>query len=186
MESSENMEGFYLLLKEIDTRLRSLPLDKPVRRPVEKISPDEKNGLDPLLNFPSRFEEAMDDDFNTALAIGCFHEMARVLNRILRHPGDDPTLDLSLLAYGKECMTTQGPVLGLFQSDPEGYLDHKKQERLKTASLKEKEITRLVEERTTARKAKNWSRADEIRDYLASHNILLEDGPGGTRWRIKD
>ncbi|NIQ38092.1 MAG: cysteine--tRNA ligase [Proteobacteria bacterium] len=186
MESSDNMEGFYLLLKEIDTRLGSLPCDKPVKIPAEKIPPEEKNGLDPLLNFPNRFEEAMDDDFNTALAIGCFHNMARVLNRILRHPVDDPTLNLSLLAYGRECMTTQGLVLGLFQSDPEGYLDHRKHERLKTASLKEKEITRLVDERTTARKTKNWSRADEIRDYLASHNILLEDGPDGTMWRIKD
>jgi cysteinyl-tRNA synthetase len=186
MEASENMVGFYLLLKEIGSRRKtSRSSRKPIEVLAEKISPEEKTRLEPLLDFPRRFDQAMDDDFNTALAIGHFHDMARVLNRVLHHPGGDSTLDLSLLAYGKDCFTTQGAVLGLFQSEPEAYLDQRTKRELKKVSLEEREISHLVQEREIARKDKNWSRADEIREYLASHNILLEDGPDGTRWRMK-
>lgn len=186
MEASQNMARFYTLLHEIRNRFSSSSsLEKPMEVPVERVTPKQKIWLEPLLNFPSRFEQAMDDDFNTALAIGRFYDMARVLNRVLRDPGDDPALDLSLLAFGRDCFTTQGAALGLFQSDPAAYLDQRKVRQLKGASLQESEILRLVEERNAARKAKNWKRADEIRDYLASHDIVLEDGPDGTRWRIK-
>jgi len=187
VESSENMRRFYQLLKEIGKRRKPSPApEKVIEVPAEKVSPEERAPLEPLLDFPKRFEQAMDDDFNTALAIGCFYDMARVLNRILHHPGDDPAFDLSLLAFGKDCMMNQGAVLGLFQSDPELYLDQRKEKKLQKASLKESEIARLVGERDAARKAKNWSRADEIRDHLASHSIILEDDPQGTRWRIKE
>jgi len=186
LEASENIERFYLLLKEMENRLKpSSPLEKHAEVLAEKAAPEERTRLEPLLNFPERFEQAMDDDFNTALAIGHFHDMARVLNRILHHPGDDPAFDLSLLAFGRECFKSQGAVLGLFQFQPEAYLDQKKDKRLKKASLEQSEITRLIRERETARKTKDWKRADEIRDELAAHSILLEDSPGGTRWRIK-
>jgi len=187
MEASESMERFYLLLKEIGSRLRSSPSpEKPIRALLEKVPPQETASLEALINFPERFEQAMDGDFNTALAIGHLHDMARVLNRVLHHPGDNPALDLSLLALGRDCLKTQGAVLGLFQSEPEAYLNQRREKRLKEASLEESQISRLVQEREMARKAKAWKRADEIRDELAARNILLEDGPDGTRWRIKE
>lgn len=185
MEASENMERFYRILKQIGNRLRaSSPSKTPLEGLVEKASPKERGLLEPLFNFPERFEQAMDDDFNTALAIGYLHDMARVLNRSLHQPGDDPALDLSLLAFGRDCFKTQGAVLGLFQFEPEAYLNQTKEKRLKKASLGETEITRLVEEREEARKAKDWKRADEIRDNLGTYHIVLEDSPNGTRWRI--
>jgi cysteinyl-tRNA synthetase len=127
----------------------------------------------------------MDDDFNTALAIAHLYETARVLNRILHHPSNDPAVDLSLLGWGRNCFKNQGAVLGLFQFEPTTFLNEKKEKRLKTTSLGEDEITRLLQEREKARMAKDWKRADEIRDHLTTHNVLLEDGPEGTRWRIK-
>jgi len=51
--------------------------------------------------------------------------------------------------------------------------------------LLDEEIERLIQERTEARKAKNWARADEIRDLLMRRGILLEDTPQGVRWRRK-
>lgn len=184
-EASENMERFYLLLNEIGDRLEAAPPShSPLEGLVEKVSSEERVRLEPLLNLPERFEQAMDDDFNTALAIGHLHDMARCLNHVLHQPGDDPALDLSLLALGRDCFKTQGAVLGLFQSDSAAFLDQRKNKRLKKASLEENEITRLVEERERARKAKDWKRADEIRQDLAAQNVLLEDGPDGTRWRI--
>jgi len=187
MEVSENMDGFYLLLKAIEARLAtSASQDDPPETLLEKVSPTQKKDLDPLLSFGERFEQAMDDDFNTALAIGHFHDMARVLNRILHRPGPDPALDRSLLSLGRDFFRSRGVVLGLFQSAPEPYLESKRQKKLGKISLDEAGISRLVREREAARRSKDWKRADQIRDDLAAQNILLEDGPDGTRWRIKE
>jgi len=184
-EASENMDRFYLLLEEIQNRIKvSSPPQELTEAMLANISPGEKTSLEPLLNFRERFEEAMDDDFNTALAIGQIYDMARVLNRILRHPGENPALDLSLLAMGRDYLETQGAVLGLFQFQPGAYLGGKRKKGLKRVSLDESEISRLVRERELAREAKDWKRADEIRENLATHNIILEDGPDGTRWRV--
>jgi cysteinyl-tRNA synthetase len=185
MEASENMERFYLLMREIGSRLIASPAPQdPIEALVAKVPPDERTRLTPLLDFPKRFEKAMDDDFNTALAIGHLYDMARTLNWILHHPGQDPALELSLLAMGSDCFKTHGAVLGLFQFEPDAYLERKREKRLVEVSLKESEITRLVKERELARKAKDWKRADEIRENLADHNVVLEDGSDGTRWRI--
>jgi cysteinyl-tRNA synthetase len=187
MEASENMDDFYLLLKAIDTRLATTP--SPNESPktlLEKVPPAQKKDLDPLLSFGERFEQAMDDDFNTALAIGHFHDMARVVNRILHQPGFDPALDNPLLVLGRDFFRSKGAVLGLFQSEPKLYLHNKNQKKLERVSLDEAEINRLVRERENARRSKDWKRADQIRDDLAAQNILLEDGPDGTRWRIRE
>ena len=72
----------------------------------------------------------------------------------------------------------------MFQFEPDAYLERKREKRLVEVSLKESEIKRFVKERELARKAKDWKRADEIRENLADHNVVLEDGPDGTRWRI--
>jgi cysteinyl-tRNA synthetase len=185
-EASENMESFYLLLKEVETRLKAAPPPKEsMEAALANIPPKERNRLEPLLNFRERFEQAMDDDFNTALAIGHLYDLARALNRILHHPGNDQTLTLSLLAMGSDSLKTQGAVLGLFQLDPHIYLKEREQKRLKAVALEEPEIMRLIRERESARKARDWKRADEIRDNLAAHNIVLEDRPDGTRWRVR-
>ena len=77
------------------------------------------------------------------------------------------------------------PVFGLFREDPSKYLDVQKREGLKKLNLKEEEILRLIEERNTARKEKNWKRGDEIRNDLLAKGILLEDSPSGTTWKLK-
>jgi cysteinyl-tRNA synthetase len=56
---------------------------------------------------------------------------------------------------------------------------------LKKLNLNEEEILKLIEERASARKEKNWKRGDEIRDDLLARGILLEDGPSGTTWKLK-
>jgi len=185
-EASENLERFYLLLEEIEKRLKSSPpLAIPIQGLIDKTPAKDRTRLEPLLHFPKRFEQAMDDDFNTALAIAHVYDMARVLNGIIHHPGEDQAFDQSLLAFGSDCLKTLGGVLGLFQFNPGTYLAQRRGKSLRKASLEESEIMRLVQEREMARKTKDWKRADEIRDELAAQNILLEDSPEGTRWRIK-
>ncbi len=90
-----------------------------------------------------------------------------------------------MLKEGFEYFTRFGSILGLFQEDPENYLNEQKKEGLRRLNLIEGEILRLIDERSQARKEKNWKRGDEIRNDLLSKGIVLEDTPAGTIWKIK-
>ena len=106
----------------------------------------------------------MDDDFNTAQAIAVLFELASEVNRT----------KASQLASQLKAL---GGVLNILQRDPEVFL--------KGASHDEdvSRIEALVQERTDAKKARNFARADEIRKQLASEGIELLDTPQGTTWR---
>ena len=137
-------------------------------------------------SFQARFEEAMDDDFNTAQALGYFYDLQTHLNSLLDISKGHPTEEIiSLLKQGYDHFTREGWVFGLFQEDPEVYLREQRKEGLRKLNLPEEEILRLIKERNAARKEKNWKRADEIRNDLLFRGIALEDTPSGTLWKIK-
>jgi cysteinyl-tRNA synthetase len=136
--------------------------------------------------FQARFEEAMDDDFNTAQALGHFYDLQRYLNSLLDISKGHPTEEItSMLKQGFNHFSKIGWVFGLFREDPETYLSGQRKEGLKRLNLSEEEILRFIEERNVARREKNWKRADEIRNELLSKGIVLEDTPSGTLWKIK-
>ncbi|OPX20677.1 MAG: cysteine--tRNA ligase [Desulfobacca sp. 4484_104] len=136
-----------------------------------------------LLSLPARFEAAMDDDFNTAQALGHLFEAARLLNRVLEHSPTDSAI-LDLVRRLGEIMITLGHPLNLLQAEPSEMVRHLRQ---KTEDLKisPEEIDRLIEARRQARHQKDWARADAIRSQLTESGILLEDTPQGTVWRVK-
>ena len=123
--------------------------------------------------FGPRFQEAMDDDFNTALALSVMADVRQALNKAYeRGQGADEA------AYYAGLLLSFGDVLGLFQQDADAFLVGD------TASDDEAaEIDALVAERNQARADKNWARADEIRDQLTELGIVLEDSAGKTSWR---
>jgi cysteinyl-tRNA synthetase len=121
----------------------------------------------------------MCDDFNTAEALGNLFELTRAINRSIDSNGWTPTLDTAL-----EQIKQFGNTLGILEYDPNEYLQSHKLEKAST-EITEEEIEALIEERISARKDKNWARADEIRDELDEKGILLEDKPDGTVWRVK-
>jgi cysteinyl-tRNA synthetase len=132
------------------------------------------------------FEEAMDDDFNTAQALGYFYDLQRHLNSILDVSKGRPTEEiLTLLKRGVNHLTNRGSIFGLFQENPETYLNEQRKEGLKRLKLSEEEIFKSIDERNAARKEKNWKKADELRNNLLSQGIVLEDTPSGTIWKIK-
>jgi cysteinyl-tRNA synthetase len=136
--------------------------------------------------FQIRFEEAMDDDFNTAQALGYFYDLQTALNSLLdrsRDQTDETTR--SLLGQGYELFRRMGKVLGLFVEEPEAYMDRQKREGLKRLGLSEEEVLKQIDERNNARKSKDWKKADEIRNSLLSKGIVLEDTPSGTNWKLK-
>ena len=136
--------------------------------------------------FRTRFEEAMDDDFNAAQALGYFYELQRNLNSLLDISKGQPTQEItSVLNQGLDHFLKTGWVFGLFREDPEQYLAQQRKEGLIKLNLTEEEILRSIGERNLARKEKNYKKADEVRNGLLSKGIVLEDTPSGTTWKIR-
>lgn len=120
--------------------------------------------------YASRFTEAMDDDFNTALALSVLADVRQALNKA-REENDDKKS-----AYLAGLLLAFGDVLGLFQQSAEAFLTGGEQEGTE-------KIEQLIAERNAARAAKDWARADEVRDELTAMGIVLEDAAGKTSWR---
>jgi cysteinyl-tRNA synthetase len=151
---------------------------------------EELNGAELELNekcesFRKRFEEAMDDDFNTALAIAHIFDLVRSVNRAIAEEGGRSVAGRALIARVKEEFTGIGNVLGVFGSDPGSYLERIKSRKVAEQEISPEEIERLIQERAIARKSKDFKRSDEIRDLLLERNIQLLDGPQGTTWKVK-
>ncbi len=145
-----------------------------------------KEARQDIESFRTRFEEAMEDDFNTAQTLGYFFDLQRNLNTLLDISKGHPTQEIiSTLNQGLDHFSKTGWVFGLFRENPEQYLSQRRKEGLKKLNLTEEEILRSVGERNLARKEKNYKKADEIRKDLLSKGIVLEDTPSGTIWKIK-
>lgn len=144
-------------------------------------SSDEGTGKS---GYRDRFQDAMDDDFNTARGIGILFEMIRNVNRILDEAeGDLSAGKASDIQCAYDDLVRMGKILGILNVDTETYFGEKKQQGLEDASVDAAWVEKMIQERADARKAKNWKRADEIRDELEGKNILLEDRPDGTVWK---
>ncbi len=145
---------------------------------------ENSNGPDKQLDasvetFKERWVQSMCDDFNTAEALGNLFELTRAINRSLDSVGWTPSLEAAL-----EEINHFGSTLGILECEPDEYLQGLKLEQA-SSGITEQEIEELIEERISARKEKNWARADEIRDELDEKGIVLEDKAEGTIWRVK-
>jgi cysteinyl-tRNA synthetase len=131
-------------------------------------------------SFISRFTAAMDDDFNTARAIGIVFDTLSYISSI----NEKEKLASCYMEFIKGIKEVSG-VLGVFISEPEDFF---KRTNTILANLKNvdiKEIETLIQQRTELRKMKNFKKADEIREKLKEIGIVLEDTPSGTRWRFE-
>jgi len=123
--------------------------------------------------FSERFNAAMNDDFNTPEALAVLFDLAREVNRLR---GESTTAAAGAAAELKRL----GGILGILRGDAEAYL---KGQSTDGEGLTDQEIADLIEKRTLARKGRDWSEADRIRDRLQEQGVMLEDGPQGTSWR---
>jgi cysteinyl-tRNA synthetase len=182
LEAKSGLDRFYTTLNELQEELKE-PF---VSRAPESGGPILEACRQTIESFQARFEEAMDDDFNTAQALGYFYNLQTHLNSLLSLSKGQPTKEIaSILKKGLDHFTGKGWVFGLFREDPEKYLAQQRNEGLKKLNLTEQAILRSIEERNLARKERNWKRADEIRNDLLSKGIVLEDTPSGTNWKLK-
>lgn len=133
-------------------------------RGVEIVDADTDN------EFKQRFEQAMDDDFNTPGALAVLFDLARELNK---------AEDKKALAATLKRLAA---ILGLLQGDPESFLKGGAGQ----GGLAEADIEQMIEVRKTAKANKDWAQADSIRDQLKAQGIVLEDMAGGaTLWRLE-
>lgn len=134
------------------------------------LAPSGDTELDTKLKaIHEQFHAKMSDDFNTPDAITAVFELVTEANQYMNR-ADAASEGLHALLSLLEGMDS---VLGLLPMQQSG------------AELLDADIEQLIVERTEARQAKNWARADEIRDLLIEKNIVLEDTPQGIRWRRK-
>jgi cysteinyl-tRNA synthetase len=134
---------------------------------------------------PHRFWEAMDDDFNTALALGNVFDIVRSVNRVLAESRGPSALCRQVLASVLKEFAAIASVLGVLASDPRSYLERIKARKAAGLDIDVEEIDNLIAERTMARKARDFRKSDEIRDLLLARNIELLDGPQGTTWKVR-
>lgn len=152
VEASKN--GLERILTAVD-RLKSI---NGIDGDVDKSVADEMDA------FVKKYEDAMDDDLNTADAISVIFELVKYANVNVTEESSKATVELVLNTIEKLC-----DILGIITEKKEEILDS--------------DIEALIEERQAARKAKNFARADEIRDQLSSMGIILEDTREGVKWK---
>ena len=131
---------------------------------VEELTGQEKELTAQLSSYEEKFDAAMDDDLNTADALAAIFELVRFANS---HAEEGSSK--AFLRALKEKIVSLADVLGVIVEKKEEMLDA--------------DIEALIEERQAARKAKNFARADEIRNELLSKGIVLEDTREGVKWK---
>jgi cysteinyl-tRNA synthetase len=154
--SDQHLEDARAGLTRLYTALRDTP-------------PDGNADIDWSEGHAARFKAALDDDFNTPEACAVLFELASEVNR-------------SRSARDAALLKSLADLLGLLQCEPSSFLQAGTPA---AGELSPREIQALIDQRTAARKAKNFAEADRIRKELEGKGILLEDAAGGTIWRRK-
>ena len=154
----ESLDSARSALTRLYTALKDLPMD----------TAPPGNGSE----YELRFNGAMDDDFNTPIAVAVLFDLGHAINKAR---ADDPALAAGLGALLRKL----GGILGILQRTADDYL-----KAGGTADgMSDNDIDALIAQRIAARKAKNFAESDRIRDALKSQGVILEDAAGGTTWR---
>jgi len=175
-EARQGMNRFYSTLKalkEIAAGGKETPAE-----------PAENDGemTTQLQALRERFVDSMDDDFNTARAIGHLFDAIRMVNTSLA----EKKLGVSsgIIAQAERTFLEIGSILGFFREQPDAYLRGDREREAMKRGLVVAEIERLIAERRAARAAKEWRKADEIRKDLSRSGVILQDSPDATTWTI--
>jgi cysteinyl-tRNA synthetase len=142
--------------------------------------------FDLMAGLPEAFAEAMDNDFNTALAIGHLFTLQRRIQRFLDGFGQKKLKGVAARLARRSALELQqhGRILGLLVREPQKFFDELRRLKLHTTGMTEAEVDDFIERRRMARQEKDFAEADRIRKELEEKNIVLEDTAAGTRWRV--
>ncbi|MBM3253500.1 MAG: cysteine--tRNA ligase [Candidatus Omnitrophica bacterium] len=167
-EQKKALERFYILFTKIDSYLEKANVKREI---MERILDDIKQKID---SFKNSFIDAMDDDFNTALASGFLFDLLTFTNKVLDDGTIAPKEKYYILRYAKKVILELGSIFGLFS---------KTATMTKEAELVKDLIGFLIELREGARKNKDFKTADLIRQRLLKMGFILEDTKENTTFR---
>jgi len=174
-EIEASIDRCYTAIIRLHDVLETEPRKAGLTKPGERFQ-------ETLREFRGKFEEAMDDDFNTALALGHFFELIRETNKFLdSRPSTKQEMDL--LHEVRKLIIEISNVMNVLRKSPHDW--YVSLMRVKGIGLSETEIQEKIAERREAREKKDWSRADEIRNELAEKGVILEDKKERTDWKIR-
>ncbi|MDR0549466.1 MAG: cysteine--tRNA ligase [Deltaproteobacteria bacterium] len=127
-----------------------------------------------VLEYWRRFTEALDDDLNTAQAMGVAFELIHALNRV------NQAGEARLASHLRRTLLDMGGLLGLWGADPATFLELKKPG---AQTVAKERVLELIDKRAEARAKKDWAEADRLRAELTALGVLVEDKAGQTTWR---
>ena len=156
--SKTNIDGAQSALKRLYNAINGL------NKKVDDVSPIDTN-------FEERFNSALNDDFNTPMALSILFEIAKQINiERTNNPNKASALSIQLVELGN--------YLGILEYYPDEYLKQ-------GSELSESDISKKIGQREEARSSKDFAMSDQIRDELFELGIILEDSVNGTTWRRK-
>jgi cysteinyl-tRNA synthetase len=174
-DAQKRIEYIYETLAKIDTRLVTAPTPE-----GDLLEPERVKGL------LDGFHEAMDDDFNTAEALGRLSAYLAWLNELNEKPpagAAKPTVRRTIVRLRADVEQVLR-VLGFHQDTPTAVLGRIRVQNARRRNIDSAEVERAIVERADARKARDFARADAIRQRLADIGVEIMDTPQGTTWRV--
>ncbi|MFT7616940.1 MAG: cysteinyl-tRNA synthetase [Planctomycetota bacterium] len=152
-------------------------------RVIKDLGEDAARVAELAAGFEERYHSALDEDFNTAQAMGVVFELARAVNRFANHKKakkrGGPVVKGALAA-----LRSLAPTLGLLQMDVSEFQEEVKVKRLAAMGLTRESIEEKIEARNQARIEKDWAKSDELRAELEAMRLVVMDTADGVSWRI--
>jgi cysteinyl-tRNA synthetase len=143
--------------------------------------------LAPAAGFRERFLEALDDDINTAAALGMTSELLTLANKLLDQPKSAAKdARRRTLEATRDSLGLVSEVLGVFGQAPEAYLARRRARLCTQRGIDPAQVEARIQERDQARREKDFARADAIRGELTAAGVELMDGAAGTGWRVTE
>jgi cysteinyl-tRNA synthetase len=171
-DAETRMEYFYETLRKVDERVAGRDFGKgPVHGEPHR--------------FFAEFEAAMDDDFNTAGALGALSGLFVLMNELTdKPPVKDKALVGRTLQALREDVRRASSILGLFEDDAGQWLLRRRERAVRERGIDVGEVERLLGERAAARAAKDFGAADRVRGVLREKGVEIMDTPAGTTWKV--
>lgn len=166
--SESSLKEAQSALSRLYTGLRDVAVASP------KLDSSDSKSSEITEPYKIRFEKAMDDDFNTPVALAVMFDLVKELNKSKAN-NDGNTSQLAMM------LRDLGDMLGILQLDAEDFL--KSSGGFDNDAISEDSIEKLIADRLSARNNKEWAESDRIRDYLKDSGVILDDRKEGTVWR---
>ncbi len=134
---------------------------------------------DDCIRIEHDFKKAMDNDFNTSVAISNIFEYVNTINKLINKN------DVQRLVDIKYALVKVYKVLGLLQQDPKVVIDEIKEKYLNISDISQSEIEELIADRKRYKESKNYSEADKIRQVLYEKGVIIKDSKNNTEWDVE-